>query len=285
MPSCLSRSELEPAPDGYRFVTVDRPHGLHPRGTIVFSPPFAEEMNKSRRMAAITARALAAEGWCVVRGDLLGCGDSSGDFSDASWSDWIDDLRRLVNAHRAEEGELWLWALRAGSLLLPPLLEALPHANLLLWQPALSGSVVLTQFLRIKTMGAVTGAADTIDRKSLQESLARGETVEVAGYCVSKRLTTGLDAARFQIPASHRGRIVWFEISAGGTPALSPPASRLVDQCRQGGQLVHVEFIDGPQFWQTAEISELPALIERTLMALAQSASHDALPEARAVSA
>ena len=49
-------------------------------------------MNKSRRMAALQARAFAEMGFGVLQIDLFGCGDSSGDFSDARWDIWKQDL-------------------------------------------------------------------------------------------------------------------------------------------------------------------------------------------------
>ena len=63
------------------------------RRAMVYVHPFAEEMNKSRRMAALQARALADAGWAVLQIDLAGCGDSSGDFGDADWATWVADVR------------------------------------------------------------------------------------------------------------------------------------------------------------------------------------------------
>ena len=56
-----------------------------PLGLVVHAPAFAEEMNKSRRMVALQARALAEDGLAVLLVDPLGCGDSPGDFGDATW--------------------------------------------------------------------------------------------------------------------------------------------------------------------------------------------------------
>ena len=67
--------------------------GAAPRGRLLYLHPFAEEMNKSRRMAALACRALAAAGFAVLQIDLRGCGDSSADFGDASWADWQADVR------------------------------------------------------------------------------------------------------------------------------------------------------------------------------------------------
>jgi hypothetical protein len=48
-------------PDGQRFCLF-HPPGAPCRGAVVYVHPFAEEMNRSRRMAALQARALAAQG-------------------------------------------------------------------------------------------------------------------------------------------------------------------------------------------------------------------------------
>ena len=83
-----------PATTGQRFCLFHQPDGRRAwRGAVVYVHPFAEEMNRSRRMAALQARALAAAGFAVLQIDLHGCGDSSGDFGDASWEGWIEDVR------------------------------------------------------------------------------------------------------------------------------------------------------------------------------------------------
>src|SRR5688500_10479010 len=71
-------------------------HGPRPdrkcRGALIYVHPFGDEMNKSRRMAAIQARSFASTGLCVLQIDLFGCGDSSGEFGDARWNIWKQDL-------------------------------------------------------------------------------------------------------------------------------------------------------------------------------------------------
>ena len=48
-----------------------------PLGSILYVHPFAEEMNKSRRMAALQAHGLAQAGYAVLQVDLRGCGESA----------------------------------------------------------------------------------------------------------------------------------------------------------------------------------------------------------------
>ena len=88
---------LEPfflkAGEGQRFCIVHRPSGVC-HGALLYVHPFGEEMNKSRRMVALQCRALAENGFLVLQMDLRGCGDSSDEFVDASWQDWIEDVLR-----------------------------------------------------------------------------------------------------------------------------------------------------------------------------------------------
>src|SRR5579864_8605852 len=67
----------------------------------IYVPPFAEEMNLARRMAALQARALAATGSGILLLDLFGTGDSGGDFCDARWELWIDDILAAADWLRA----------------------------------------------------------------------------------------------------------------------------------------------------------------------------------------
>jgi exosortase A-associated hydrolase 2 len=118
------------------------------RGGVLYVHPFAEEMNKSRRMAALQARAFAASGWDVLLMDLHGCGDSSGDFGDATWSLWQDDVEAGLRWLAARnDGPVWIWGLRVGALLAATVAARTSHAHpLLLWQPTVSGHRFIQQF-------------------------------------------------------------------------------------------------------------------------------------------
>jgi hypothetical protein len=124
------------------------------RGKVLYVPPFAEEMNRCRPAAAAMARALADAGWAVLQIDLAGCGDSAGEFADATWEGWLEDLRHgLSLLTRFGPGPLFLWGVRGGALLAADLIAS-RHAgagtHLLLWQPVLSGAQHLQQWLRLR---------------------------------------------------------------------------------------------------------------------------------------
>jgi exosortase A-associated hydrolase 2 len=259
------------APVGHRFLMTYQPDGRSiQRGTLVVLPPFAEEMNKSRRAMAVGARALAADGWRVVQCDLLGCGDSFGDFGDATWTAWIDDLRRLLTDERAHaKGPLWLWAVRAGALLVAPLLRERLATNLLLWQPVTAGAQYLSQFLRLKAAGKVVGHTGAQDRNELVAQLEQSQSVEVAGYLLHPQLALPLKAARLELPPDFQGRVVWLEASSDPEPQLSLAAQRLIKAWSETNINIRAEALGDAMFWQTQEIAEAPELLRRTLRFLA----------------
>ena len=240
-------------------------------GAFVYVHPFAEEMNKSRRMAALQSRMLAAAGFAVLQVDLYGCGDSAGEFADATWSGWIDDVIASANWLRERTGRVpALWGLRAGCLLAAQAAERMrDHAGLLFWQPVMSGSQHLQQFLRLHVAAKLAGrgAADRTGTKELREELAGGRLVEVAGYQLSAAVASGLDTANLA-PVPGSARVAWLEIAATEPPQLTPASTARIEAWRAAGHDVVAEAVTGLAFWQTQEIVECAALLAATQAAV-----------------
>lgn len=265
---------------GRRFALLHTPRGGAPRGLVLHVHAFAEEMNKSRRMAALQARALAGAGFAVLQLDLLGCGDSAGDFGDATWAQWVADVvhgcRWLRQRLAADDGAgtdalpLWLWGQRAGALLAVQAAQqlALP-CNLLLWQPAAQGKAVLQQFLRLKLAADLLGGQGKAAMEQLRGALAAGESVEVAGYTLNPALCAGLEQATLQPPATPPGRLEWIDVSPQDDAAPSPAADSHVERWARSGWAARAQVVKGPAFWQTTEIEDAPALLQATVEALA----------------
>jgi uncharacterized protein len=251
-----------------RFRLVSEPAHRAARGTVVFVHAFAEEMNKSRRMAARMARLMAGDGWRVVQRDLCGCGDSAGDFGDATWSDWLDDVEDELS-QAATDKPILLWCERAGTLLTARVLDRHPDINLLLWQPVISGAQHLQQFLRLHTGARIVESAKSTDGLTPMQRLRGGEMVEVAGYLLRPALASGMEQATFDLPASYSGHVLWLEVSQHEIPQLSSLASRTIERWRARGIAVQAEAVEGPPFWQTQEIEDCPPLLERTRVLLA----------------
>ena len=262
-----------PRPAGQRLCVYHAPHdAARPaRATVVYVHPFAEEMNKARRMAALQARALAAQQCAVLQIDLLGCGDSSGLLSDARWADWLADVHAacdwLTQQHAG--APLWLWGLRAGALLAVDAATARQHgAHLLLWQPMAAGKPLVQQFLRLKAAASLSdGAAAKAAMAAIRQALAAGETVDIAGYPLSAGLVQDLEAAVLAKPPAN-SQVHWLEVSPRADATLSPASTRVLEAWQDAGQVVHASVVSGPAFWQATEIEEAPALLQASLAAI-----------------
>jgi exosortase A-associated hydrolase 2 len=233
---------------------------------LVYLHPFAEEMNRSRRMAALQARALAAQGVAVLQIDLLGCGDSSGDFADARWEAWRLDAVLATHWLRERTGIApGLWGLRLGALLALDCARAADASRLVLWQPVHSGAQYLTQFLRLQL------AADMLDQQqaarnttaALRTALRDGAPLEVAGYTLAPAMADALETLDAR-PLAPPCPAHWFELAAEAGRALSPAAGAIVQGWREQGVAVQAQVVAGPPFWGTAEIATSAGLLAAT---------------------
>lgn len=260
-------------------------NGTLTRGLVVYVHPMAEEMNKARRMAGLQARALAKAGYAVLQIDLLGCGDSSADFGDATWEDWIKDvvrgsqwLRERSSSHgiRPDQAPLWLWGLRSGCLLAAEAATRLNEAcNFLFWQAPSAGKPLLQQFLRLKVAGDMLSGQSKGVMESMRHQLASGSALEIAGYLLSPGLAEGLEQANLLAPTTvgKVQRLEWFELSTRENASLSPVSTKTVNQWKQNGFATRSHLVRGPAFWQTSEIEDAPELIAATVDALTASAT------------
>ncbi len=256
--------------DERRFCLVSRPAG-RPIGALLHVHAFAEELNRSRRMVALAAQAFTEQGFTVLQMDLHGCGDSEGDFGDASWASWLADIDR---AHAWLSGDTsapkLLWGLRAGALLAASWLaqrhQALP---LLAWQPVLNGKQYLTQFLRIRLgadLAQSTQAGQVLTE--LRATLQQGQAVSIAGYWLSPQMAADLEATTFRLPAAHPAPVMALELGSGEAPGCTPALENWLNAARKAGQPCEALAVAGNKFWQSQETETAPALIPPSLDAL-----------------
>lgn len=256
-----------PSQMGQRFCLYHAAKIRPVRGAIIYLHPFAEEMNKSRRMAALQARALADAGFDVLQIDLFGCGDSAGDFADATWQSWQADVLLGYQWLRTQsQAPLILWGLRAGCLLATNAAVDLPETpNFIFWQPVVSGKQHWQQFMRLKIAAELASGKTKGIAEQLKQQIAAGQTVEISGYTVSSGLANGLESAQLQPPVRCSRRVAWFELSAREDATISPVAQKSIEQWQGAGFAVEARVVHGPAFWQTAEIEDAPELLMATL--------------------
>lgn len=256
------------APDQARLFAVHWPaSAAGARQAVLILPPFGEELNKCRPMLAAQARAFAATGLHVLLVDVFGTGDSDGEFAEARWPRWLQDLEcaRSWLETELQVESVHLLAVRAGALFVPAMLsQPGTSPRLMLWQPVLKGADVWRQLLRMRVM-ADSARGQAPSSAELEARLARDGCLEIGGYTIAASLAAELGTAQLdEITVQRAAQTAWLEVSAGDPPALGTAAARVCRQWSQGGvQLLSVA-VPGEPFWSTPEIGWARALLSPT---------------------
>ena len=253
---------------GQRFCLYHRPAGVC-RGAILYIHPFGEELNRSRRMAVLQARQLAAMGYGVLQLDLYGCGDSSGDFGEARWDLWKQDIAVGTDwLCKQLDQPITLWGLRLGATLALDYARTAQHdiAGIILWQPVLSGSGYLTQFLRLRTASAMLAdnASAQTGTSALREQLRCGETLEIGGYHLAPELAAALDALDTVESLAPDCKVQWMEAISSPNQSLPPAVARTMAHWQNQGTDLTVHAVHCPPFWTTAEVTVCQGWLDAT---------------------
>lgn len=238
-------------------------------GIFIYVHPFAEEMNKSRHMVALQSRAFAAIGFGVLQIDLFGCGDSSGDFKDASWQIWKQDIlaaKRWLESQTS--APIYLWGLRLGAMLVLDFAKDSKDifSSIVIWQPVINGHSFLTQFLRLKLASQMmTRDTDKLTGiQAMRDVLATGVSLEIAGYKLSSQLAIMIDSLKMSELIVTQSSIHWFEITPETGRSLSPAGMAVVNSWNQSGVNPDIQLVPCQPFWATQEITECSELITAT---------------------
>ncbi|MGZ4960701.1 MAG: hydrolase 2, exosortase A system-associated [Methylomonas sp.] len=237
---------------------------------IVHVQAFAEEMNKSRRMVSLQARELAKLGYATLIFDLFGTGDSDGEFGEATWQAWLQNIDTAIEWLIKQQGAqtIDLWGLRTGALL------AMDYASrshqkidrLLCWQPVLNGETFITQFLRLRIAAAVLDNSAPKEKTSdLKRQLLEGQAIEVAGYHLHPELVKPLTALRAdRLPLQGLSELAIFEVVANEETDFAMTTSQFLDKAKENSIEVSLKKVVGDAFWSTQEITAAPDLIALT---------------------
>ena len=250
------------------------------RGVFIYVHPFGEEMNKSRRMAALQARAFTGIGFGVLQIDLFGCGDSCGDFREARWNIWMQDLAIAATwIENLVAPPVCLWGLRLGALLALDFSRSSEKKidQIILWQPVISGESFLTQFLRLRLANEMFAAGANAEKMTgtdmMRASLREGNFLEVAGYELAPDLAAALDNLRATELAITKTPVHWFEIVPEPGRSMPPSGAKVVGIWQRNEVNLTVQLVPCLPFWATQEISECPALVSATINVFATAAS------------
>jgi exosortase A-associated hydrolase 2 len=239
----------------------------------IFLPPFAEEMNKSRRMFTLAAQALASAGTASLILDLYGTGDSAGEFEKARWETWQSDAA-VAHAWLRERGHrrVIFVGLRMGALLALDAARTLHDLErIVLWQPVLPGDPMVTQFLRTDVAAKMLAQADTrSSTDALRKRLQAGDPVEVAGYTLAPALISAIESLKLEsLPLDRTPLIDWLEVVPDLARGAAPAGERVRKGWATRGLNVSHRCVAGPPFWSSVEIAVAPELVQATVETLA----------------
>jgi exosortase A-associated hydrolase 2 len=255
-----------------RILGVLRRPAHAPRGGVLIVPPFAEEMNKSRHLFTEVANQLSALGMATAIVDLFGTGDSEGEFVDADWTVWKSDLVTAVDWCRSQGIAVTsLLAVRLGCSLGCEAVreQGWQLKRTVFWQPVLSGSRALDQFLRLRVAATMMQKDGKESIAGLRGRLRNGEAVEVAGYHVSGRLAEQLDEIDLEKSLSDNlGAVLWIEILRSRDATPPSPTIATINQGRENGMHIDLRTVEGEPFWSSVEIVRNPLLVAETVRAL-----------------
>ena len=252
--------------NGAMFCVYIAPVNSKPHTSILYLHPFAEEMHKSRRMASLQARRFAEAGYSVLQIDLVGCGDSSGDFGDATFENWEACIHAgyywLINKLSTP---IYLWGLRLGATLAVSIVSQLQIAGLILWQPITNGEIYLNQFLRIRVASEMLASTQQhLGIKQLRNQLVSGESVEVGGYTLSPRLAADIDKISLT-EINVNCNVCWLEITQNPNDAILPISLKILEKWGSRGINVKKTAVSGEPFWASQEIKENKYLLTKTV--------------------
>lgn len=172
------------------FGVLHEPVNQKKRLGFVFVHPFAEEKLWTHRVYVNFARELASTGYPVLRFDIMGHGDSDGDFIETSIDTQLSDIQSALNTlkHKASYvTEFGLLGLRLGGTLAAVSAEKVPDIKkLILWDPVVDGSKYMQEMLRIN-LTTQTAVYKEIrhTREDLVQMMKVGKPVNIDGYEIS----------------------------------------------------------------------------------------------------
>jgi len=250
------------------FGMLHRPDG-EVRCGVVFCHPFGEEKKTSHRTLVTTAREMAKRGIATLRFDYGGCGDSEGEFRNATLSSRLADLKCALGVLGREvvPPRTGVLGLRLGAALAARTAEAEDNVGfVVLWEPVIDGKGYFMADLRRKLVKEMmTRGRSSVNREEILKSLDSDEAeIDFDGYVVSGALYRELTQLNVQGElGKFKGRALLVQISF--KEKLGAPISALSQAYADAGaQPSLVPVVEEP-IWNRIDLVETPNLIGRTI--------------------
>jgi exosortase A-associated hydrolase 2 len=231
---------------------------------LVFCHAFAEERKSSALTMARLARAAAGAGFPVLRFDYRGCGDSEGDFIDATVGTRLEDIVRAASElhERSDVERICLLGLRLGATLAARAVERLGGcAGLVLIEPIANAEAYLGAEMRRKLLRQmITHGRSGASRDEMLAEMERDDAVlDMDGFAVrgsTWRELTALGIRAGQV--SFAGPVLVCQVHF--KEALRPDIESVGAVFEQAGADVTVSSVVLPPFWNRIDVTLAPEL-------------------------
>ena len=220
-------------------------------GLILCQAP-GHEADLSLRVLVDFARLAAQAGIDVLRFDYTGCGESQGDFEDATVEGWLEDVAAGMRFLRDRTGvdAVGLLGLRLGGTLAALAAQRQPAVNwVCLWEPIMTPTRYVDELLQMQLISHNLWASTPL--QSRQQLFKRQDgTVELMGYCWRRET---LEALQQLEVLSVVGGLAVPCLAVGISPAgnTSKTLKPLEEVLRQKGDPCAFVQVSEAVFWQT----------------------------------
>jgi exosortase A-associated hydrolase 2 len=256
-----------PAGDLFAIYHSPAPSAAIDRGDVIYLHPFAEELNHSRHLISTLSRQLSKSGLGVLMVDLYGCGESAGDFAEARWEIWKQDVAAAMRwLHEHGRKRVGLWGLRMGALLAMDVAASGPatYDRIVLWQPVLRGDLTMTGFLQ-STIAERGNALVPKHLVSLEvrRAVQPGELIEVAGHTIAADLILAIDRLELApLGVALSAAVHWLELIPAAGRSFSTASVQIMDKWKEHGTRVSTYALVERPFWLLGSCSRYEALVE-----------------------
>jgi exosortase A-associated hydrolase 2 len=220
------------------FGVFHQPPGSPSKPAFVFCHPWGEEKLWAHRVFVSYARALAADGYPVLRFDLMGNGDSDGDFSDSTLTTALSDVRCAIAEVRRRTGQasVSLLGLRLGATIAALIADETPEtAHLVLWAPVVDGGKYMQELLRINLTTQMASYKEIRqDRAALVAEMEQGRTVNIDGYELAHRQFAEVSAIKLTGPRAFQGPCFIAQVDRMPAARVPPDVEQLAAGYRRG---------------------------------------------------
>ncbi len=220
---------------------------------VVVCPPFGDERKSAWRALTHLARILASGGYPVVQFDYWGCGESAGDFLDASLSTRLRDISAAADYLRRTTGadRLGLLGLRLGATLATRVAaERTDCTTMVLLEPIVEIAKYFDRMMQRKKIRQMITAGKA------QGGETGTDIVDLDGYAMRRATLEELQQLRFgagKTGCERRTLLVQISFNETLRSNVEQASGILRDQ---EGREPQVEKLVMPPFWSRVDVTD-----------------------------